>query len=440
MSSQLLNGGTDNHADAETDEEQVRRTGRWRGVSALALAAGALGIITNSAAIVLCGVVGIAFAALSRAARPPEATVAIERTVSELQPAAEEEVTVTVTVENTGDAILSDLRIIDGVPPALAVESDSARFASALRPGETTTFSYDVTAARGTHRFDPALVLVRDVSGAAERATHVAATTETPIQCVPSLDAELGLALRKQTIGQSGRVLTDIGGSGIAFHTTREYRPGDPLSRIDWNRKAKTGDLSTVDFREERAAAVVLLIDARKEAYRAVGEDENAVERSIGAAGALYVALTGEENLVGIAALSPESCWLSPGMGTTHRSRVRELLATHPALSPTPPDEPFFPSIHVKELRRRLPANAQLVVCSPLCDDYIVDLTRRLDASGHRVTVLSPDPTTTGTPGHTLGRIERKVRLSTVRRADIPVIDWRDESLAAALARTGGER
>ena len=143
---------------------------------------------------------------------------------------------------------------------------------------------------------------------------------------------------------------------------------------------------------------------------------------------------------MGIAALAPEECWLGPGVGATHRARARELLATHPALAPTPPDEPFFPSVRVRRLRRRLPSDAQLVVCSPLCDDYIATLLQRLDAGGHRVSVLSPDPTGEGTPGQRVARAERSVRLSTLRGAGIPVVDWGDEPLATALARSGGSR
>ena len=422
----------------DAGEERIRRTERWRGVSALALFAGALGIVTSSAGLVLVGVVGVAFAALSRAATPPAATLAVERVVETDRPAADESVTVTVTIENVGESLLPDVRLLDGVPPALAVASGSPRHASALRPGETTTFSYDVTAARGVHRFDPALAVVRDVSGATERRASIPARTETPLTCVPSLAAAVGLSLREQTTGQPGRVLTDVGGSGVAFHTTREYRPGDPLSRIDWNRLAKTGDLSTVDFREERAATVVLLVDARERAYRAPNpERESALERAIEAAGALYVALTAAENAVGVAALSPESCWLAPGRGTAHRARVRETLATHPALAPTPPDDPFFPSIRVTRLRRRLPDHAQLVVLTPLTDDYVARLCRRFDAGGHRVTVISPDSSGETTPGHRLAHTERLVRVSTLRGAGIPVADWGDEPLAAALSRSG---
>ncbi|WP_256684584.1 DUF58 domain-containing protein [Halococcus qingdaonensis] len=422
---------------ASADDGRVRRTGRWRGVSALALVAGAVGIPADSAGLVLVGVVGVVFAGFARAARPPTVDLSIERSVSDAEPASDEDVTVTVTIENTGDSILPALRIIDGVPPALAVESGSPRLATALRSGETTTLSYDVSAARGRHAFGPALAIARDTSGAVERRHEVMATDETPITCVPALDAQMAIGLRQQTIGQPGRVLTDIGGSGVAFHTTREYRPGDPLSRIDWNRKAKTGDLSTVDFREERAAAVVLLVDAREGAYRAPSDDrDSAVERSVAASGALYVALTDAENPVGIAALAPESCWLAPGFGASHRARASELLATHPALAPTSPDDPFFPSIRLRRLRRRLPSEAQLVVCSPLCDDYIVGLLQRLDASGHRVTVLSPDPTNDETPGQRVARTERTLRLSTLRAAGIPVVDWGTES----LARAGGTR
>ncbi|RJS95657.1 DUF58 domain-containing protein, partial [Halococcus sp. IIIV-5B] len=97
-------------------------------------------------------------------------------------------------------------------------------------------------------------------------------------------------------------------------------------------------------------------------------------------------------------------------------------------------------SIRLRRLRRRLPARAQVVVCSPVCDDALVRLVRRLDVGGHRVSVVSPDPTATDTPGCQLARTERRVRLSKLRAAGIPVIDWDDEPIAVALARAGGSR
>ena len=131
MSTGRPRGASRDREPVAVGEEQVLRTGRWRGVSALALVAGAVGVLTARAGLVLCGVVGIAVAAVSRSARPPPATLRLERTVSESRPAADEPVTVTVAVENTGDAILTDLRVVDGVPPGLAVSEGSPRFATA---------------------------------------------------------------------------------------------------------------------------------------------------------------------------------------------------------------------------------------------------------------------------------------------------------------------
>jgi uncharacterized protein (DUF58 family) len=441
--------GTERRPDAEDRSRQPsvgetidRRTGRWRGASALALLAGAVGIFTASPPVVLAGVVGVAVAAAARAARPPKIDLELDRTLAATDPEPGAAVGVEVTVRNAGDALLPDVRVVDGVPPGLAVAAGSPRLGTALRPGGEARFSYAVTAARGAHRFEPALALARDATGAAERAIRVATVDETRLTCVPALGAGVSLAPRARTTGQVGRIPTAVGGPGVEFHATREYRPGDPLSRVDWRRLAAGGDLSTVDFREERAAAVVLLIDAREAAYRAPGENaESAVERAIGAAGRVAVGLLEAGDRVGVAALAPESCWLTPGTGTAHRARLRELLGTHPALSPTPPEEPFFPSIRLRRLRRRLPEEAQVVLCSPLCDDYAASVARRLDAHGHSVTTLAPDPTVEDTPGRQLARIERDNRLSELRRAGIPAIDWAaDESLAAALARAGRER
>ena len=201
-------------------------------------------------------------------------------------------------------------------------------------------------------------------------------------------------------------MLTDIGGSGVAFQATREYRPGDPRSRIDWNRLAKTGDLSTVDLREERAAAVVILAARRARGGLprtrsgrglrglAVGRRGRCALRRLhgrgephGSHGALAQSVLARARH-GTDPPRPDSGRRSP---PTRRSR------------PTPPDDPFFPSIRLRRLRQeRLPSRAQVVVCSPVSDDYLVTLLQRLDASGHRVSgCVSPDPHDDGHPGRT---------------------------------------
>lgn len=428
-----------------SSSDRVIWTERWRGVNAIALLVSGVGILSRQPGLVLAGVIGIAFAAVSRASTPPTVDLSIDRRLSERSPDPDESVRVTVRVTNTGDSVLSDLRVIDGVPPALTAEDGSPRFGTALKPGKRAEFEYTVRASRGVHRFDSSLVIARNASGTAERRLEL--TDQATITCVPPIStAAVSLPLCTQTTGNAGRVVTNEGGSGVVLHAVREYRHGDPLKRIDWNRTARTGEFSTVEFQRERSATVVILIDAREAAYIALAPDDRpALERSVTAAGELFDGFLASDDRVGIAALSPTDCWLAPGSGTTHRARARELLGTHPALSPTAPDELFFRTTQLRRLRRRLPRDAQVVFCSPLSDTYATIAARRLNAHGYRVTVLSPDPTIEGVPesdphsdrtaGQTLDRIDRSLRCSELRDDGIRVIDWGAEPLPTAIDR-----
>lgn len=410
-----------------------RETGRWRGVTVVALLAGALGILFSRPALVLSAALGVVFAAYARAGGAPDPDVTVERTLSESNPDPGDEVRVTLTVRNAGESVLPDLRIVDGVPSGLEVIDGSPRTATALRPGKAATFAYVVEAERGAHEFDAVTVLSRGFAGAVERERRV--VSATTLSCEPRLAEGQPVPLRTQTTGYTGRVATDTGGAGTEFHSVREYRPGDPLNRVDWRRLARTGEFATVEFRQERAATVVLLVDTREEAYVAPPDGDSAVERSVAAAGEAFTSLLSTGDRVGLASFGPGSCWLAPSTGSDHRARARELLGTGDAFGPTPADEPFFASIELRKLRRRLPADAQLVVFTPLCDDYVASVVRRLDAYGHPVTVVSPDPTGDATPGAQLARVERDLRLSGLRRAGIRVIDWGEEPLATAFAR-----
>ncbi|MFC6904018.1 DUF58 domain-containing protein [Halalkalicoccus tibetensis] len=413
-------------------------TGRWQGIGALAFAGIGLGILVEQPAVLLAGAVGVGYAAYARSSAFPPGQVSAERVVEASRPAPGDEVEVRVTLTNESGRFLSDLRVVDGVPEALSVAEGSPRFGTALRAGESATFSYGVIARRGVHEFGPTLLVARDLAGSTEEERLLEAGTT--LTCVPPLrETAEPLALRPQATRYAGRVETDRGGEGTQFHATREYRPGDPLRRIDWNRRARTGELTTVEFHEERAATVVVLIDARKPAYRSPGpEKPHAVDRSVDAAGSLFATLSAAGDRVGIAALGDEPCWLAPGTGRDHRTAARELLATHPVLSPVPPATPSGWFRSQRRLRRRLSPGTQVVFCTPLVDDSAGRFARRFEEHGHPVTVLSPDPTADQTPGHRLAAVSRTLRTSALRRAGIPVIDWRaDEPLDAALARHG---
>lgn len=428
----------------QAGETITRRTGRWQGVSALALAIGAGGMVLRQPALLLAGGLGAGLAAYSRAMSPPSVTLEIERTISDTAPADETDVRVTVTVRNVGDAPLLDCSVIDGVPPGLLVTDGSPRHGTALRPGTETDFSYTLTAARGEHTFTPPVVIVRDLSGSVERLTRVEPAGETTITCVPRLEPLETMHLRTHTTPFAGRGTSDMGGNGVEFYGLREYQPGDPRSRIDWNQLAKTGELSTLQFRAERRRTIMIVIDARSGAYLAPdATGRSAVDQSVAATGRLFATLLDANISVGVAALSPHSqtCWLAPDSGDAHRKQGRQLLACHPALSAmraTGNDrEPESEAI--EQLCSRFPATGQIIVLTPLCDDAISESIQQLEALGHPVTVISLDPTALTSPGGQLVHTERALRIDRLRCSDIPVLDWRygDEPLSAAIDRLG---
>ena len=423
----------------DAEGETSRSTNHWNGVSVVALVGIGAGVLLEQPGVLLAGVVGIGYAAYAYSTRRPSVELSVERTLDEERPDPGQEVEVTVTVENVGDRLIPDLRLVDGVPDGLGVVDGSPRLGTTLRPGESDTISYTVLARRGVHEFDPLLALARDPSGGTERELHLEA--ETSLVCSPTMGPLPEAAgLREQASRRVGRVDVSAGGEGIEFFATREYRRGDPLNRIDWNRRARTGELATLQFRNQRATTVVLVVDAREAAYRSPAPDaDHAVNRSVEAAGSLFTTLLEAGDRVGLAAYAWTECWLDPDAGAhnhEHVERARKLLTGHPALDPEPPEQPINSLLIWNRLRRRLPSGAQVVFLSPLTDLTSSTIPRRLEAYGYPVTVVSPDPTNDRTPSERLARVARQVQLTDLRSAGIPVLDWpRDESLPAVFAR-----
>lgn len=418
------------------DEAWDRKTERWSGIEAIALFTVAAGTFLQEPPILLIGVMGVAltvYAAYGRAVEPEPISLSINRRHNASHPVPGDDVVVRVTICNESGRLLPDLRVIDGVPAALVVTDGSPRHAASLRPGETTTFSYGIEADYGKHVFQPPLVIARDATGEHERVFR-AADDALSIKCYSPSEAADGVSLEELTTRYVGQVASNDGGRGIEFQEMREYQRGDPISLINWKGLAKTGELTTLQFREQRMAKVMLIIDARQAAYVAPSPTERtAVAQSIGAADVLVQALLDAKNQIGITALSPEQCWLAPNIGRSHKMRARRLLANNSAFTMPPSAEPCVMSIQLARLRRRISDETQAIVLSPLCDDAIVDFVKNLEASGTPTSVISPNPTTETTPGGILSRLERLARTITIRQTSIPVYDWdADESLGSS--------
>jgi uncharacterized repeat protein (TIGR01451 family) len=410
-------------------------TNKWRGLTGLGLITLGIGALFKVPGLILVTGLLLGVAGYTRVLTPPEPELDVERSFDTEHPAPGETVAVTVTVRNDGDSIITDLRLVDDVPDRLAVESESPRHATALRPGESDTFEYDVLAVYGTHEFGRLHVATRDASGHRERRETVTTPSKT-LDCEPGvLQGEV--PLHPASSGITGRVRSETAGSGQEFRSVREYRRGDPLRRVDWNRLARTGKLASLQFTEEQAATVVLVVDAREPAFKSPAPGSlSALDRSLAGVSQLFTTLDGDGDRVGLASIGADWLWIEPGSGPEHRSKIRNTLQNEPAFERRDSRGSFVARAYVRELRRRLPNDAQLVVFTPLLDDTASAVIQRLSGYGHDVTVFSSDVTRTETVGSTVARLKRNIRLANLRRKGLPVVDWSaDEPLESAAVR-----
>ena len=65
----------------------------------------------------------------------------------------------------------------------------------------------------------------------------------------------------------SGQYSSIFKGKGMEFAQVREYQEGDDPKLIDWNVSAKTGNLHTKEFMEERELTVMIMIDASRSLF-----------------------------------------------------------------------------------------------------------------------------------------------------------------------------
>lgn len=454
-------GGVTAELASDTNRpSSVRSTGRWRGIAAVALLAVAIGVLAKRPSLLLVGALAGAYAAYPRLTAIPDPDLSIRREIDPASPADEEQVSVRTTITNEGDGVLADVRIVDGTPPMLSVSDGSPRCATALLPGGEVTIRYELRARPGRHVFQPTTVLCRDASGSVE--VERSLTAASSFDCAGEVPT---VPLRAQNGHHPGPLVTDDGGEGIEFHSVEKYQRGDPANRIDWRRYARTGELTSLTFRTERLAEVMVCVDARPASYRAADtNDPHAVALAVDAADRIGDALFDANHRVGLAGFGRRVCVLPARSGRDHVSRFHRRLATDPAFMLDPPETArtadreggAAPSrlatgdgpngdgpgadgavpvdTQLSRIRAEFGANTQVVLITPLCDDEASRIAQRLESGGTAVTVVSPDVTTTETTGGRLARMERSHRLSVLRNAGIPVVDWTPtQPLGAAM-------
>ncbi len=423
------------------------RVRRYRSLLALAIIAVATGVASATPMLVLAGVIPLTYVLAGALGSSPDLadTVRVERDLDVESPLPGQPVTVTLTVKSVGDMPLPDVRAVDSVPPELGVTNGRARVSGPLRSGGQLSTTYTLVADRGTYEFGDVAVRGRNVTGTRLTDATVSAAGADDFTCRVARE---DMPVRRDTTAYTGPLATDIGGPGVEFYATRDYRSGDPVRRIDWAQYAKTGDLSTVEYREQRAARVAVVIDSRPVAHVAPE-----TTRPTGATLCAYAAtlavdvLTGDGHHVAVGALGVTDpttgtgppAWVpasETGSFAARAAAVCNSAATGADAAVSRTAAADGGTGGHQRLLARLPADAQVLLCTPALDDRMVGLVESLRSAGHTTTVLSPQ-VTAGTVGGRVVELERATRLDRLRSLDATVVDWnRDEQLPTALART----
>lgn len=397
----------------------------------------ALGLLFAAAEALLLAIVPVAYLIGIELSRiPPRAEVGVQRQIVPESPQPGAEVTVSLTVTNHSDATLADLRVVDHVPAELAVVAGSPRGASALRPDETMRLEYTVVATRGRHPYDPVRIRARPGLSATTEDLTVTATGDDAIDCRGAAAAPLGQTPQLR----AGTLDTDRSGEGLEFRSVREYRHGDSVSRIDWRQYAKTGDLATVEYREERALRFVVLVDTRSTTGQVpTAGYPTGMETTAYAGRLLYDALVSGGHSVAAAAVGVSTTGLG-GRG----------LAWIDDRDPRPPEEVFelaedasesrLPSDLETTILTLLRPNTHVIVVSPVPDEWPVDLCRELRVNGYTTTAIVPEWAAEATLGGRISGLEWDLRVTELSRHGIDTVRWpRDEPLRGSLERSMSE-
>ena len=431
-------------------------TGRTDAAVLAAITLVVLGAVFGNAALFVAAAVPVSVLSVNWLARPPAPDVTVERRINPSPVAPGDRTEVTLTVHNEGDTTVSDARFVDGVPAELSVASGTPRGCFAIRPGESESISYEIVPRHGRYEFGDPVARFRSLSGAAVRTERAAVVGDTMLSCrrdvgdVPSLEGSLR---------RVGIQPTDSGGTGIQFHSTREYRPGDGIRRIDWRRLAKTGDLTTVKFNETSAAETVAIVDGRPSGRRARASGyPTATELAAYAADRTIAHLVSTGNDVGLYALGVAGDtvdvpiltdegghpWVPTGQDETTRKRIDAVLdavvegasgSTDSGETTTPDgSDPNGSDASFVGLRRRLSGRTDVIVATPMLDELPVTLVETLVAAGNRTIVIAPDVTGHESLGQTVEHVERAIRIGRLRASDATVVDWDTrQSLSGAL-------
>lgn len=233
-------------------------------------------------------------------------------------------------------------------------------------------------------------------------------------------------------------------GEGSEFNTIRPFQVGDRLRRIHWPSSLRTGGLNVTATYADHDSQVLVIVDATNDIGRSDGVDgaESTLDTTIRAAAAVseHYIRRGERVAMRIFGAGNPTVH-SAGTGLAH---LRRMLA---ALARTEPGGTY----EKQQLnpRYRIDPGTLVIMMSPLVSSVTLRRALALARHGLSLVVVDTMPTTVTHDSDEAGAVtlawrirmlERRVEISQVTSAGIPVVDWRGPGSLDQVLRDVGRR
>jgi uncharacterized protein (DUF58 family) len=355
-------------------------------------------------------------AALALAARCPGYGLSVTAGASRDRCFEGEDIIVRVRADPGGPAASVGAQIV--LPPALMITAGSPFCAHGA--GGPLEMTWHITARRwGRWQSGQLRVTVRSRGGLFAGTASIGLPAFTVFPHPPPLDT---LALPAELHTRIGDHVDRHPGDGIEFAGVRPFVPGDRLRRINWPVTSRRGALHVNQLATERAAEIVVVIDALTDAGP---PGDSTLDRSVRGAAGIARAYTRAGDRVGVVTLYGPLRWLEPGTGQRQFFGIVEsVLEIRSLYSEVPPDLSRIPPT-------ALPPAALVVFFTPLLDDRAIEAAIDLRERGYAVIITDVLATTpTPTPGQIgqlalrVWRLERQALRYRLESLGIPVTGW----------------
>ena len=341
----------------------------------------------------------------------------LTRTVDQDRPQKDEEVEISLRIENRGDAF-DMVQLEDRLPEGARLVQGRNRLPIGMARGGTVVVSYKLAFPnRGRFRFEG----VEVVSSDPLFATSVSVNYQLPgeIEVTPHVQDMKRLSIQPRKVRMhAGNIRSRLLGPGIEFFALRDYRAGDTLRHVNWKASARRGTLLTNEYETERSGDVTIIVDART-----IGGDEN-LEATIEAAASLSSYFLKQRDRVGMVILGHVVDVIRSNYGKRQLQKIVDHLT-----DARPGAVRSAVSIRLA-LNRYFRGDSMLVLITTLNDRRMVETAEEMVGRGHHLVVISPRPVMAGEDGDRAN--ELVYRMGAMRRADAlyelgrfcKVVDW----------------